>query len=69
MCDDQSAPNPTYSGSPYPNNACTPDSDSNIYTSDDPTSPNYIGKAPGGAFMEMQFYPPGLGQVAGRQQL
>jgi len=59
MCDDQSAPNPTYSGSPYPNTTCTPDSDSNIRTGDDPTSPDYIGKAPGGGYMEMQFYPPG----------
>ena len=53
------APNPTYSGSPYPNTTCTPDSDSNIRTGDDPTSPDYIGKAPGGGYMEMQTYPPG----------
>jgi hypothetical protein len=54
MCDDQSAPGPA-SG----NAACTPDSDSNIYNSADPSSPRYIGKHPGSAFMEMQFYPPG----------
>jgi hypothetical protein len=59
MCDDQSAPNPAYDGSPYAHTACTPDSDSNIFSSSDPSSPNYIGKAPGGGYMEMQFYPPG----------
>jgi hypothetical protein len=59
MCDDQSAPNPAFSGAPYPNNSCQPDSDSNIFTSDNASSPNYIGKHPGVAFMEMQFYPPG----------
>jgi hypothetical protein len=58
MCDDQSAPNPGGSsfGATVP---CTPDSDSNIYNSPDPTSPLYIGRHPGTAFMEMQFYPPG----------
>ena len=54
MCDDQSAPGPA-SG----NAACQSDSDANIRTGTDPTSPGYIGKAPGSAFMEMQFYPPG----------
>jgi hypothetical protein len=58
LCDDQSAPNP--GGSSFgPTNPCTPDRDSNIFTSNDPTSPNYIGLHPGTAFMEMQFYPPG----------
>jgi hypothetical protein len=58
MCDDQSAPNP--GGSLVgPNIPCTPDSDSNIFDSSDPTTPSYIGKHPGTAFMEMQFYPPG----------
>ncbi len=38
---------------------CTPDSDSNIFNSPDPHSPDYIGHHPGTAFMEMQFYPPG----------
>ncbi len=51
LCDSQSAPEFT--------NVCTPNTDANIFTSTDPNSPNYIGKAPGGAFMEMQFYPPG----------
>jgi hypothetical protein len=51
MCDTQSSPNFT--------NTCTPDSDGNIFDSTDPNSPTYIGKHPGTAFMEMQFYPPG----------
>lgn len=54
MCDDQSAPGPGGG-----NAACRPDSDSNIYTSTDVNSPRYIGKHPGAAFTEMQFYPPG----------
>jgi hypothetical protein len=58
MCDDQSAPNP--GGSSFgPTVPCTPNSDSNIFNSTDPTSPSYIGLHPGTAFMEMQFYPPG----------
>ena len=58
MCDDQSAPNP--GGSLVgPNILCTPDSNSNIFDSTDPGRPDYIGKHPGTAFMEMQFYPPG----------
>jgi hypothetical protein len=56
MCDDQSAPNP---GAP-----CPRDTDRNIHTSTDPSSPNYIGKTPGSAFMEMQFYPPGWGPIS-----
>jgi hypothetical protein len=58
MCDDQSAPNPGGSsfGATVP---CRSDSDTNIYNSSDPTSPHYIGRHPGSAFMEMQFYPPG----------
>jgi hypothetical protein len=59
MCDDQSAPNPGGSTFAGPNIPCTPDSDANIYTSTTTTDPNYIGKHPGAAFMEMQFYPPG----------
>ena len=55
MCDNQSAP--------MPGKDCTPDSDNNIYTSTDPKSEHYLGKAPGVAFMEMQFYPPGWGNV------
>jgi hypothetical protein len=56
MCDDQSAPNP---GVP-----CPRDSDKNIHTSTNPNSPDYIGKTPGTAFMEMQFYPPGWGPIS-----
>ena len=58
MCDDQSAPNPGGStlGRTVP---CTSDSDTNIFNSSDPKSPSYIGRHPGTAFMEMQFYPPG----------
>jgi hypothetical protein len=37
----------------YPQNSCTPDSDSNIGTFEDPN-------AAGSAFMELQFYPPGF---------
>jgi hypothetical protein len=51
MCDSQSAPN--YS------NTCTPDTDKNIFNNSDPNSSKYLGKHPGTAFMEMQFYPPG----------
>src|SRR5271165_7408782 len=59
MCDDQSAPNPGGSPSAGPNIKCLPDSDKNIYDGSDPAKPDYIGKHPGSAFMEMQFYPPG----------
>jgi hypothetical protein len=54
MCDDQSAPGPA-SG----NAKCAADSDANIYNDSNPASAHYIGKHPGSAFMEMQFYPPG----------
>jgi len=56
MCDDQSAPNP--------GKACPADSDANIYSSTDPSSPRYFGLTPGEGFMEMQFYPPGFGPVS-----
>jgi hypothetical protein len=58
MCDDQSAPNPGGSsiGATVP---CTPDSDTNIYDSSNPAASDYIGRHPGTAFLEMQFYPPG----------
>jgi hypothetical protein len=59
MCDDQGGPNPGGSPTAGPNIPCVPDSDSNIYDSPDPGSPRYIGRHPGTAFMEMQFYPPG----------
>jgi hypothetical protein len=62
MCDDQSAPNPGGSsvGAQIP---CTPDSDTNIFTGTTPGTSNYMGLTPGTAFMEMQFYPPGWGNV------
>ena len=52
MCDTQSFPE-------YDMSNCTPDSDSNIKDDTSESSPNYIGKHSGTAFMEMQFYPPG----------
>jgi hypothetical protein len=51
LCDTESAPEFT--------KKCTPDSDSNNLVNPNPNSPNYIGKHPGNAFMELQFYPPG----------
>lgn len=63
MCDDQSAPNPGGSpvvGAQIP---CTPDSDKNIFTGTTPGASDYMGLTPGTAFMEMQFYPPGWGNV------
>jgi hypothetical protein len=59
MCDDQSAPNPGGSPLAGPNIPCTPDSDRNIFDETNTSSEHYIGKHPGSAFMEMQFYPPG----------
>ena len=59
VCDDQGDPNPGGSPSAGPNIPCAADSDSNIYTDTNPASSHYIGKHPGTAFMEMQFYPPG----------
>jgi hypothetical protein len=59
MCDDQSAPNPGGSPSAGPNIKCIPDSDANIFDGANPAKRDYIGKHPGTAFMEMQFYPPG----------
>jgi hypothetical protein len=61
MCDDESAPNPDWSGSTYPSTThCVRDSDSNIFFGTDPADANtYVGAHPGIAFMEMQFYPPG----------
>jgi len=52
MCDNESAPEFTHA-------ACTPDTDANIFDSADPNDPHYVGRHPGTAFMEMQFYPPG----------
>ena len=59
MCDDQSAPNPGGSALAGAQVPCTPDSDANIHTGTTPGAADYIGKTPGSAFMEMQFYPPG----------
>jgi hypothetical protein len=61
VCDDQSAPNPggsTVNGVSLANVLCTPNSDANIYDNDKVTNSHYIGRHPGTAFMEMQFYPP-----------
>jgi hypothetical protein len=52
LCDNQSAPNFTHA-------PCKADSDTNIFDNTDPSAPDWIGHHPGGAFMEMQFYPPG----------
>ena len=51
LCDSQSAPNFTH--------VCKADSDANNKVSPNPSSPNYIGKHPGNAFMEVQWYSPG----------
>jgi hypothetical protein len=52
MCDGESAPEFTKS--------CTPNSDFNAkFRSKNPNSPFYIGKSPGQAFLELQFYGPG----------
>jgi hypothetical protein len=53
LCDTQSAPNPDI------NSTCEPGSDNNIFESTDPKAKDYIGKHPGTAFLELQFYPPG----------
>ncbi|HEY6677266.1 MAG TPA: hypothetical protein VI411_00015 [Actinomycetota bacterium] len=52
LCDNQSAPEFTHA-------ACVPNSDTNIFDSGDPTAVDYIGRHPGTAFLELQFYPPG----------
>ncbi len=59
MCDTQSSPNFTHK--------CKPNSDANAkFRSNDPNSPHYIGRSPGNAFMELQFYTPGwVPQFAG----
>ena len=51
LCDSQSAPEFTHK--------CKADSDANNKVSGNPNSPNYIGKHPGNAFMEVQWYSPG----------
>jgi hypothetical protein len=52
MCDTESAPEFT--------KTCTPDSDRNDLEGLNPNRPDYIGKHPGNAFMELQFYGPGF---------
>lgn len=51
LCDSESAPEYT--------KRCTPDSDSNNLVGANPNAPDYIGKHPGNAYMELQFYGPG----------
>jgi hypothetical protein len=51
MCDSESAPEFTKS--------CAPDSDANALEGLNPNKPDYIGKHPGNAYMELQFYGPG----------
>jgi len=51
LCDTESAPEFT--------KVCQPDSDANDLVGAVPAAPDYIGKHPGNAFMELQFYGPG----------
>jgi hypothetical protein len=51
LCDSQSDPNYT--------DVCKPDTDENIFDNPNPSASNFIGKHPGVAFLELQFYPPG----------
>jgi len=51
LCDTESAPEFT--------NKCRPDSDANDLVGTNPHRRDYIGKHPGNAFMELQFYGPG----------
>jgi hypothetical protein len=51
LCDSESFPEFT--------RVCNPDTDANIFDNPNPSAPDYIGKHPGSAFMELQFYPPG----------
>ena len=51
LCDGESAPEFT--------KTCKPDSDSNNLVGANPKAKNYVGKHPGTAFMELQFYGPG----------
>jgi hypothetical protein len=51
MCDTESAPEFT--------KKCKADSDSNDLVGTNPNAPDYIGKHPGNAYMELQFYGPG----------
>jgi hypothetical protein len=51
LCDSESAPEYT--------KTCTPDSDANDLEGTNPNAPDYIGKHPGNAYLELQFYEPG----------
>jgi hypothetical protein len=51
LCDSESAPEYT--------KTCIPDSDRNDLESPNPHSANYLGRHPGNAYMELQFYGPG----------
>ena len=51
LCDTESSPEFT--------KTCTPDSDANDLVGTNPQSADYIGKHPGNAYMELQFYGPG----------
>jgi hypothetical protein len=51
LCDTESAPEYT--------KTCRPDSDRNDLVGANPRSSKYIGKHPGNAYMELQFYEPG----------
>jgi hypothetical protein len=51
LCDTASAPEFT--------KTCTPDSDANNLVGANPAAPDYIGKHPGNAYMELQFDGPG----------
>ena len=51
LCDTESAPEFTKN--------CNPDTDANNLVNPNPNSPDHIGKHPGNAFMELQFYGPG----------
>jgi hypothetical protein len=51
LCDTQSFPEYT--------STCTANSDANIFDGSNPANADYIGKHPGTAFLELQFYPPG----------
>jgi hypothetical protein len=60
LCDPNGSPNPD--GAALDGHAtapCTPDSNSNIFASENPSNSHYFGLGPGQAVEEMQFYPPG----------
>ncbi|HEY3952135.1 MAG TPA: hypothetical protein VGM53_02070 [Streptosporangiaceae bacterium] len=67
MCDPNGSPN-VGGVSGHPAKPCKPDSDANIFNSENPNSPKYFGLGPGQAYEEMQLYP-GLDGLAARQQL